>query len=536
MITSKNRGADALVQALTRAGVKQIFTLSGNHIMPIFDAALDAGIRLIHTRHEASTVHMADAWARLTGEPGIALVTGGPGHANAVSALYTASMAESPVVLLSGHAPHDQLGMGAFQEMRQAEVAAPLTKASWVAASASDVANDVEKAMRWAKAGRPGPVHVSLPTDCLEEEAEVSPAPSRQLDEKRPPDVAPILERLSKARNPLILVGPALMTKAGRERTTALENASGIPVIGMESPRGIADPSLGAFAEILAQADCVLLLGKRLDFTLKFGKSPAFDTECEFLQIDAEVDEIDRTRRAVGTRLLASAMADAFTAADALTRAAKPSHSPWGDEVCAALAYRPAAWDTATSSESGRLHPVQALRPLQALLGAHPDAVFVCDGGEIGQWAQACLGAPNRVINGVAGSIGAALPFALAARMAKPDAPVIAVMGDGTFGFHAAEIDTAVRYELPFVCVVGNDARWNAEYQIQLREYGRERLIGCELLPTRYDQVTAAFGGHGELVTDAREVLPAAQRASRSGLPACLNIMIEGVPAPTIKR
>jgi acetolactate synthase-1/2/3 large subunit len=128
------------------------------------------------------------------------------------------------------------------------------------------------------------------------------------------------------------------------------------------------------------------------------------------------------------------------------------------------------------------------------------------------------------------------LPFALAARLAKPESPVIAVMGDGTFGFHSAEIDTAVRYTLPFVCVVGNDARWNAEYQIQLREYGRERLVGCELLPTRYDRVTAAFGGFGERVTDAREVLPAAQRALQSGLPACLDILIEGVPAPNVKR
>jgi acetolactate synthase-1/2/3 large subunit len=531
-----NRGADALIGALARAGVKQVFTLSGNHIMPIFDAALDAGIRLIHTRHEASTVHMADAWARLTGEPGIALVTGGPGHANAVSALYTASMAESPVVLLSGHAPHGQLGMGAFQEMRQAEVAAPLTKAAWVTASANDVAGDIEKAMQWAKAGRPGPVHVSLPTDCLDADAGSAPALGRSSREPARLNVEPLLEALAKARRPLILAGPAMMTKPGREHLAALEDASGIPVIGMESPRGIADPSLGAFAEILAQADCVLLLGKRLDFTLRFGKPPAFDAACEFLQIDAEAAEIERTRRAVGARLRASAMADAFTAAEALTRSARPIRGEWRGEVRAAIAYRPAAWDTVKSSVPDRLHPVEALRPLQALLDGHPDAVFVSDGGEIGQWAQACLGAPNRVINGVAGSIGAALPFALAARIAKPDAPVIAVMGDGTFGFHAAEIDTAVRYNLPFVCVVGNDARWNAEYQIQLREYGPERLVGCELLPTRYDQVTAAFGGHGELVTDARAVLPAARRAAGSGLPACLNILIEGIPAPTVKR
>jgi acetolactate synthase-1/2/3 large subunit len=162
--------------------------------------------------------------------------------------------------------------------------------------------------------------------------------------------------------------------------------------------------------------------------------------------------------------------------------------------------------------------------------------VLVSDGGEIGQWAQACLAAPHRVINGVAGSIGAALPFALAARLAQPIAPVIAVMGDGTFGFHAAEIDTAVRYRLPFVAVVGNDARWNAEYQIQLREYGPERLVGCELLPTRYDQVAAAFGGFGERVTEAQQVLPAAHRAIDSRLPACLNVMIEGLAAPDIRR
>jgi acetolactate synthase-1/2/3 large subunit len=121
---------------------------------------------------------------------------------------------------------------------------------------------------------------------------------------------------------------------------------------------------------------------------------------------------------------------------------------------------------------SGKLHPVEACRPLQSLLDRHPDSVLVCDGGEFGQWAQACLHAPNRVINGVAGSIGSALPFALAARLARPDAPVVALLGDGTFGFHMAEIDTAVRYALPFVVVVGNDARWNAEHQIQLRRYG----------------------------------------------------------------
>jgi acetolactate synthase-1/2/3 large subunit len=139
------------------------------------------------------------------------------------------------------------------------------------------------------------------------------------------------------------------------------------------------------------------------------------------------------------------------------------------------------------------------------------------------------------VINGVAGAIGPALPFAIAARLAKPNAPVIAAMGDGTFGFHASEIDTAVRYVLPFLVVVGNDARWNAEYQIQLRDFGAERAKGCELAPTRYDRVAEAFGGYGELVTKAEDLLPAVKRAQESKLPACLNVMIEGNPAPVIR-
>jgi acetolactate synthase-1/2/3 large subunit len=137
------------------------------------------------------------------------------------------------------------------------------------------------------------------------------------------------------------------------------------------------------------------------------------------------------------------------------------------------------------------------------------------------------------VSNGVAGAIGAGLPFALAARLAKPDGPVIAIMGDGTFGFHPAEIDTAVRYRLPFVAIVGNDARWNAEYQIQLRDYGPNRVGGCELLATRYDSVAQGFGGYGELVTRADEVVPAVRRAIASGLPACINVMLEGQAAPT---
>ena len=162
------RGADIVMRTLEGAAYDTIFTLSGNHIMSLFDAAIDTRHRLVHTRHEAAAVHMADAWGRLTGEPGIAMVTGGPGHANAAAALMTALGQESPLVLLSGHTETTQLGRGGFQELRQADVAAPMAKASWTATSVATLGAEVAKTIRIARSGRPGPVHLSLPSDLLD--------------------------------------------------------------------------------------------------------------------------------------------------------------------------------------------------------------------------------------------------------------------------------------------------------------------------------------------------------------------------------
>jgi acetolactate synthase-1/2/3 large subunit len=487
----KLRGADILARAIAAAGVRHVFALSGNHVMPVFDAALEAQLSIVHVRHEAAAVHMADAWGRLKGEPGIALVTGGPGHANAVSALYTALAAESPLILVSGHAPLDEIGKGAFQEMRQAEVAAPLAKASWTARSAAGLAADVARAWRETRSGRPGPVHLSVPNDVLDAVIDAPPMPEFRAPPAPVDPAREILEALRAARRPVIIAGPARM----RDDARGLEEATGVPVIGMESPRGVNDPSLGKLADVLKQADAVLLLGKRADFTLNFGK--AFAEGCRVLS------------------------AERFAARERL------GAGGWRDEVRAALAYRPPAWREIRSSN----HPVAVCREVQRLLD-HPDAILVCDGGEFGQWAQACLAAPRRVINGPAGSIGAALPFAAAAQLAAPGARVVAMLGDGTFGFHMAEVDTAVRHRLNYLAVIGNDATWNAEYQIQLRAYGAARAHGCELLPTRYGAVAAAMGAHGEDVAGFEGLAPALARAAAAGKPACVNVMIERVAAP----
>ncbi len=508
----KLRGADIVARALARAGTRYVFTLSGNHIMPVFDAALDAKLPLVHVRHEAAAVHMADAWGRLTGEVGVALVTGGPGHANAVSALYTALAAESPVVLLSGHAPTSELGRGAFQEMAQAEMAAPACKAAWTVRSAQTLGVDLARAMRMAGAGRPGPVHLSLPSDLLEAQV-AADLPARE--DFFPESVAPgtndeTLDALQKAKKPLLIAGPALGNARGRAVLRRFEETTRVPAIVMESPRGVNDPCLGLLAEVLAAADVVLLAGKRRDFTLRFGA--AFAADCRVLDLDGGVSQ--------------------WLAPAARRTWAK---SGWIDEVHAAIAFRPAQWKSLASRPGGPLHPVEVGRAVQKLLDA-PEAVLVADGGEFGQWAQASVSAPHRVINGVAGSIGAALPFAAAAKLALPGSNVVAMLGDGTFGFHASEIDTAVRCALAYVAVVGNDACWNAEYQIQLRSYGVARARGLDLLATRYDRVAEGFGAHGEYVERPAELAPALERAAGAGRAACVNVMIERLAAPVFRR
>jgi len=539
------RGADIVARTLDAAGLTTIFTLSGNHIMPLFDAAIGTRLRLIHVRHEAAAVHMADAWGRLTGRCGIVWVSGGAGFTNAAAALCTAQAAESPLVLISGHAGIKEIGRGAFQELRQADMADPVTKASWTVQSCVELGTDLAKASSIAMSGRPGPVHLSMPFDLLEEHIEDRAELHPRADALAPrmlhlgaDDARQIRDLLGSAARPLILAGPQLCHSGHLAPLAKLQAVLGVAVLPMESPRGINDPRLGAFAEILPKADLIVLLGKAHDFTLRFADAPFVQPACRFAVMDSEPDAVERVRREKGDRLAATAVADAGPALEALIAHAVAPHPnlAWLSEVIAATEYRPAAWDTLTAREPGKLHPVELCRALQQAFDRHPDAILVCDGGEIGQWPQATVTPARRVINGPAGSIGSSIPMAIAARAAAPSSPVIAVMGDGTFGFHMAEFDTAVRCNLPFVAVVGNDATWNAEHQIQLREYGPNRTHGCELLPSRYDLVAQALGGHGELVTSAADLPAALDRAIASGKPACVNVMIERVPAPVIRR
>ena len=538
-------GAELLVDTLAQAGVRRIFSLSGNQIMPVYDACIDADISIVHVRHESAAVHMADAWAQVTGEIGVALVTAGPGFGNALSALFSARHAESPVLLLSGDSPIVADGSGAFQEMPQVEIARPLVKAALRPGRVERLGHDTAAAIARAYSGRPGPVHVSLAFDVLTARAGAACRVDKDAFERSPQPLSSaiadeLVGRVARAKRPVVLTGPCMNRSRNRVRVAALEESLRAPVVAMESPRGLRDPALGAFSDVLAASDLVVLLGKTVDFASGFARPPAVDATAEIVVVDPDDEMVGRANRLAGDRVAVSVCADPDLAADAVVAAASAttvagsgeSDLAWRDEVVSAIAQRNVA-----AEADVRFHPRAVCEAVQQVLDRAVHPILVCDGGEFGQWAQALCTAPTRIINGLSGAIGGGLCHALAAKLARPEATVIAMMGDGTAGFHFTEFDTAVREGAGFVTVIGNDFRWNAEHQIQLRDYGPHRLIGCELASSaRYDLAAAGFGCHAERVTDPSGLRAALARALASDLPACVNAEIDGVAAPVFSR
>ena len=304
----------------------------------------------------------------------------------------------------------------------------------------------------------------------------------------------------------------------------------------MESPRGLGDPSLGGIALVLAEADLVVTLGKRIDFTLGFAGAGICSETCRWIVVDSEAEELERAKLNLGARVTKTIAADPKSVAEALTdrHVSSVEHAEWRRRVAQSLAAR--SYDPApTGVPNGAKDELTSLTlcaAVQRHVEANAPSVVISDGGEFGQWAQAETNGTCRVINGPSGAIGGALCYAIAAKKAKKDATVFAFTGDGAFGFHLAEIETAVRAGTPFVVIIGNDRCWNAEHQIQLRDYGPDRLISCGLGDARYDLAVVALGGHGELVTEPSELDAAIERAIASGKPACVNVLIEGLPAP----
>ncbi len=528
-------GATVLVETLFSAGVRRIFTLSGNQILPVYDACLDRGITVTDTRHEAAAVHLADAWARLTGAPGVCLVAAGPGHTNALTGAANAALAESPVLWLSGGSELALSGSGAFQELDQVSIARAVCKAAWRVEDLATLPRLVARAWRTMLEGRPGPVHLTLPADLLRQTLShlpTIPEPAAFQPTLRPADptlVKRALHLLAEAKRPLILAGPAACRGANRERLNQLADSTTLPWFPLESPRGMAEAGLHRLGPLLSEADVVLLFGP-LDFSIPRHGGHPFTASTRLIQV-ASPSIATTTGRSVAFEIEGD-LGPVLEQMLAMCLAFPWRVESWTKQLEAQSAQNQAALADAEASDDVPLHPLRVAAEVRKRLPR--DATIAIDGGEFAQWARWALGDRDflTLLNGKLGMIGASIPFAMAGAIANPGRPAVAFLGDGTFGFHAMEFDTALRHGIPFVAIVGNDAAWAAERHRQVALYGESRVVASDLRPTRYDKVVQALGGHGELVETPDQLGPAIERALSCGKPACVNVLIRSVPSP----
>lgn len=544
---TKLSGAQIAVRALKEHGVDTIFTLVGDHTLPLCDAAIDEGIRFIDTRHEAAAVHMADACSRATGRPAVVLVTGGPGHANSLAGLAAAYKTEAPIIHISGRPELQFEGMGALQELDQIETTAPIAKHSDMVRTPERLAEAIHAAFRNAMAGRPGPVHLTIPLDIQEASLEVQPvtgdvhrnvtAPSAATDKT----VQQMLALLARAERPVIVAGNAARFGVDPDDLRALAERTGIPLFTVESARGLvsddhelcmgyADSALNYGARLIAEADAILLLGKKFDFRIGYGRPPRVGADAAVIQVDPDATEIGRHRG-----VTVGVAADIGTVVRQLAAAAPqhswPDRSGWVGEIVKARSSQLESMRELAGDTNLPLHPMTTVTALEPFLS--DDDFLVFDTGDYVQWGRSYLSArtPGRWYRvGPLGHLGSALPLAMGCQAADPDARVITFLGDGGVGFYFMEFDTAVRHNLPIVVVLGNDSAWGIDRQFQLAYYGRS--VGTDLRPIRYDRLVAELGGHGEYVQEASELPGAYERALASGKPALINVEIRSVTSP----
>lgn len=542
----KLTGAHLFVRCLKQEGIQKVFTIVGDTILPLVDAAVDEGIEFIDTRHEGAALHMADGYARITGRPSVGLFTGGPGFSNAISALPAVYTSESPVVFVAGCAELPEKGMASFQEIDQIAMAAPVTKGSWLIHDRRRIPEFVATAFRTALSGRPGPVHLTLPIDLQEQEISEDELPrylpSEYRSQGRPQGDPGLVQEaaslLRRAKRPVIVAGNPARYSVAPEQLQDLAEAAGIPVFTVEQARGLlddehplcfgyADGALNRPARRFREADVVLLLGKRLDHRYRFGG--IFAPNARIIQADPAPAEIGRNR-GVSVGLLGDlgAITEQLTAA--LRGGAREDIAPWVDRLRQDLV----AWrrELRGKATGGRpMHPLDAYAGIEPILDE--DTVIVLDGGDYVQWGRCYLKArkPGHFIRlGPLSHLGAGIPYGMAAKLAHPQSKVLVFMGDGSFGFYAMEYDTCIRHNLAITTVMGNDGTWGIDKTFQLAYFNR--AVATDLRPVRYDRVVEAIGGYAEYVEKPEEVGPAVTRALGSGRPSLVNVVVRSGASP----
>lgn len=532
-------GGKLIARALAAEGVTHVFTLCGGHIMEIYEGCLDHGLRVVDLRHEQSAGFAAEGWARVTRRPGVALLTAGPGVTNGLTCMANAMQSNTPMVVIGGQAPHALRDRGGLQESDHIAMVGPVTKWARRVPEAARAGEYVAAAFREALAGVPGPVFLEVPLDTMMTPFEATNTPDGDPLSDRPRtgvDPAKIEEaaaKLAAAERPVVVAGSQVFWCDAAGRLRDLCDRLNLPAFLNGQGRGCLPPDhpsylTGGRARAIAEADLALVIGTPLDFRIGYGLAPAWPQDLELIRVDLDPTEIGRNRAAgVGIAGDVGLALEGMLAALPTDAMPLDESGEWLGRLRAADAAKRSKLDELAGRGEFPMHPI---RVGAEIARAIPDDAFVIgDGGDFvasvagmirpsraGRWLDA----------GPLGTLGVGPGYAMAAKLAHPEAAVVIAWGDGSVGFNGFDIESCVRQGIPFVAVVGNDAAWSQIRRGQVQMYGEERAVATGLAPTDYSLISRAMGGGGEAIESAGELGPAIRRGLEADCPYVINVPI----------
>ena len=524
-------GSELLARSLASQGMDTLFFLMGGPMLETESACIKLGVRAVDTRHEQAAAMMAHAYGRVTRRPVVCMGCSGPGTTNLVTGVANAFVDAAPLIAVGGSSPRVYLGMEAFQEIDQVAIMRPITKWAERVLDARRIPEFVATAFRQATTGRPGPVYLDLPGDVLGEavdEASV-PFPGRVEAVPRPQGdptaVADAVGLLARAERPLIVGGSGVWWSDAASAFQAFVEATGIPFYTTPISRGVIPEDhelafLNARAKAFAEADVLLAVGTRFNYVLQFGRPPRFAADLKVIQVDVNPSQLGWNRR-----VDVPIVGDARAVLQQLVAAARPRieasrYAAWVSKLGALDAEKAAEMTRLMATDQVPIHPLRLCKEVRDFL--RRDAILVVDGQEIlnyGRQSIPTFAPGHRLNSGAFGCMGVGLPFGIGAKVARPEAQVVVLHGDGSYGLNAMEIDTAVRHRIPVLVVISNNGGWTADPQ--------GSKPGRNLGFTRYDKVAQDLGAHGEYVEKPHEIRPALERAGASGKPAVVNVVTD---------
>ncbi len=538
----KISGGHLVAKALKNEGVDVIFTLCGGHIIDIYDGCLDEGIDIIDVRHEQVAAHAADGYARVSGKPGCAVVTAGPGTTDAITGVANAFRAESPMLLIGGQGALSQHKMGSLQDLPHVDIMRPITKFAATVPATERIADMISMAFRESYHGAPGPSFLEIPRDVLDAKAAVAsariPAPDRYRASTKsvgdPADVEKLAEILVKSKRPCVLLGTQVWTCRADAAAVEFCRKLNIPAYTNGAARGTLAPGdehhfhqTRRYA--FDRADVIVIVGTPFDFRMGYGRR---------LRSDATVVQIDLDYRTVGKNrdvslgLVGDAgailTATAQAASGVIDNGAK-SREEWKKELRAEELRLEEGLLARRLSDTTPIHPLRLAHEINEFLTQ--DSIFIGDGGDVVTFSAGVIQpkAPGQWMDpGPLGTLGVGTPFAMAAKYVHPSKEVVCLFGDGAFGLTGWDFETCVRFKLPFIGVVGNNSHMNQIRYGQIAKYGTQRgEVANYLGNVRFDEFARMLGGYGEDVRDPAQIGPALRRARESGKCALINVWID---------